>query len=77
MKEKIERLVKLAEKYKWFLLVIFIIGGTFYWYEYRSTQIRKKCFSEVLKNDSISRIGPSGVFRNQYQACLAKYGLER
>lgn len=43
MKEKIKELVKLAEKYKWFLLVILIIGGAFYWYEWRPVKIKHDC----------------------------------
>ncbi len=43
----------LIEKYKWLILVIVLIGGYFYWYEWRPAEIRKRCIevtADVMKD---------------------------
>ena len=68
------------------LLAIFIlIGGAFYWYEWRPTKIRKNCTWKQAEVD-FRYIGGShyGVKKgewyrltnDEYQKCLQEYGLE-
>lgn len=39
--------MKKIKKNKWFILVILVIGGLFYWFQYRPSEIRKDCYKEV------------------------------
>jgi len=41
-------------------------GGLFYWYEWRPSQIRKRCASESA----------NAFFGKLYEACLNKNGLK-
>jgi len=52
------------------VLAVLIIGGAFYWYEYRPSQIREQCnnFSELFS--------PQNVEMN-YKFCLRDHGLEK
>jgi len=54
-------------------LTLGIAGFAFYWYEWRPTQIRKKCFKEVI---SIEMGGLSQKeFNFEFQRCLHAKGL--
>jgi len=82
MKEKIKGLIKLTGKYKWFLLVILIICGAFYWYEWRPSQARKECYQRIIdiqnekykdQEKSIDEWNEIGDF--VYKNCLRKRGF--
>jgi hypothetical protein len=63
MKEQIK-------KYWWIIIVILIVGFSFYWYEWRPSQIRIEC-SKVC--DLIA-----GEFcEDKYQDCLFRHGLDK
>jgi hypothetical protein len=54
------------KEYKYIILILFfILGFAFYWYEWRPTQIKKKCFDVAVM----------GNFDKNYQACLLDNGL--
>ncbi len=61
MKEKIK-------KYWWVIIIVLFVGGIFYWYEWRPTQIRKHCYD-------ISLPGVPENFDLNYQSCLKDSGL--
>lgn len=63
MKEKLK-------KYYWILIIIFVVGAAFYWYEYRPTQIRKECAKHLS--------GFSSVYKeSNYEKCLREHGLSQ
>jgi len=64
MKEKIK-------KYWWAIIVILVIGGAFYWYEWRPSQIIKECSKELKRTGSIE------VRELFYETCLTKKGLKK
>jgi len=49
MKGRIKHFVQVAEEYKYFLFVVCVIAGAFYWYEWRPTYIQKGCWRGVEK----------------------------
>lgn len=50
------------KKYWWIIITILVTGLSFYWYEWRPTQIRKECAKENI-----------GVL---YENCVHEKGLE-
>lgn len=52
------------------ILVVLILGFTFYWFEYRQTMIRKRCYD-------ISLIGMIQNREINYKNCLKDNGLEK
>lgn len=84
MKEKIKQIAKKVNDWKIFLLVIFIIGGVFYWYEWRPNQlakeeieIRKRCANRAY---TPTLTGLPSFSQSQKEAfyieCLRKNGLK-
>lgn len=73
------------------LVVILLIGGAFYWFQFRPTKIRKECWAwvEKVKNSEIenngkyvpgqvaARYGAQEVIDNLYNNCLRERGLEK
>jgi len=67
---------------KWFfagIILILIIGGSFYWYEYRPTSIRKQC-QKVVDETYLNLLKTNGYYlndNNQYvkkaEGVTAKY----
>lgn len=58
------------------ILVLALVGGSFYWYEYRPSQIRKEC-TEKVYNMEIFRGRPYVVTTQTrtYNQCLHEKGL--
>ena len=78
MKEKI----KIWFKSNWLIvsltiLIIAMVAGTFYWYEWRPTQIRKNCYDSIITNPFSTELEQKSEFEYQYQDCLRKNGLEK
>jgi len=59
--------------YTLFLVIILILGFSFYWYSYRPEQIRKNCYQGALQIEL--QIAGSGDFDGLYKACLREYGF--
>ena len=61
------------KQYKYIILIqLIFLGSVFYWYEWRPTQIKKKCFAkEVVGVYSIT----GTYFDKSYRACLSENGL--
>lgn len=66
------------------ILILFLVVGAFYWWQYRPAQIRKECSSKysdtirVTKPDNRSIWGTgSETSTNQYQNCLHQNGLKQ
>ena len=45
------------------VIILLILGGAFYWFEWRPTQIRKECSGKLLER--------------WYEECLREHGLEK
>ena len=54
----------MKEKIILILIILAILGGVFYWYEWRPTQIRKGC-------------AQWNNYEPMYEECLHKEGLEK
>jgi hypothetical protein len=70
--------MKIFIKNNWFklsllLIIIVMVGGWFYWFQLRPSQMRKKCFEAVssLKDLSFSQANTA------IDICLKRYGLEK
>ena len=63
------------KEYKYIIIIALLLSGfIFYWYEYRPTKIRTKCFDtvhEVLKGKNPS----SEDYNFGYNLCLHSRGL--
>jgi len=73
MKEKIK-------KYWWVIAIALLIGGAFYWYKWRPSQIRQRCSAEArfdiratLENDDYKR---QEFINSYYEDCLMRFGLK-
>ncbi|MBA3046830.1 hypothetical protein KKC83_01195 [Patescibacteria group bacterium] len=53
------------------ILILLILGGAFYWYEYRPSLIKKVCI-----NSSMPDAANQDLFWNSYKFCLADKGLK-
>lgn len=57
------------KQYKYVILIVLIIlGFSFYWYSYRPEQIKKNCYRAVLQTSNIDL---------NYRQCLKANGLEK
>ena len=59
------------------LVILGLVGGWFYWYQWRPVQIRKECLEEV--NKRIDEPGEISVKKaeNVYGFCLMEHGMKR
>jgi len=70
-------------KFKIILIVIIlaILGGAFYWFEWRPAQIRKMCYTEkqYYREDlkGITDEKANELTEQRYQDCLRKFGVEK
>lgn len=55
------------------ILILAVLAGAFYWYEWRPTQIRKECNQ---KSYNIAQ-GYSVVYDTLYVGCLSEKGLQK
>lgn len=62
------------------LVILVILGGAFYWFQWRPSQIRKECYNSAIKNpfniynsESERRANLNFVYGN----CLKRNGLEK
>lgn len=61
---------KLKQYWPIILLVVVILGGLFYWYEWRPSRIRTTCYWQ-------SRVSDIGVNEYKFDSCLKLKGLEK
>ncbi len=76
MKKIKEILIKLND-WKFIILIIFILGSAFYWYELRPIQEKKDCF-EMAKEYVVETKDSGNIearFNNVFDLCLKKKGL--
>jgi len=65
------------------IIILAIIGGAFYWYEWRPSQIRKSCQEKIEKQDKelFADVVKSRIMGAKegdvYDFCLRKSGLEK
>lgn len=91
MKEKIRDFLKQNWlKASLLVIIVVMVGGAFYWYEWRPSQIRKKCyfylqigggFVDEKTADGLPSLKmipvPSDRADEFYRDCLRQYGLEK
>ena len=71
------------KQYKYIiLLALVILGFAFYWYEWRPSKIRERCFIEAEFNGLVmTSIHEPEIYyknlNNYYQNCLKRFGLEK
>lgn len=63
------------------IAIIVIFGVAFYWFQWRPTQIRQRCFTEAefdkrATNES-NDIARREFINNYYDECLKRFGLEK
>jgi len=61
---------QIFKKYWWLLVAILIIAFSFYWFEWRPSEIRKECskYQDILE---------SVLQKKTYEKCLREHGLEK
>ena len=52
------------------LLVLLLISGWFYWFEYRPAEVRKSCTKEATRGLYVT------TKNNRYRECLANHGFK-
>jgi len=72
---KKEKILNFLYKYKWFLLVIVIVVGSFYWFQWRPSSIKKDCVLETAKLLKDQRNITIEEYNLLYKVCLNKKGL--
>ena len=55
------------------ILIILILAGAFYWFQWRPTQIRKNCYAEA-KEKAISLLGKKVADEPSQYSDMAKQG---
>jgi len=65
MKEKIK-------KYWWVLIIALFVAGSFYWYEWRPSEIRKQCSERAFRATG----SPKENYRWGFNVCINKNGLK-
>ncbi|MFA6422814.1 MAG: hypothetical protein WCV92_05465 [Candidatus Buchananbacteria bacterium] len=62
-------------------LLLLILVGIFYWFEWRPSQIRKNCYASAIKNPFKNPNATESERRSElnfiYQNCLKIKGLEK
>lgn len=57
-------------------IMIIFVAGAFYWYSWRPTQIKKRCFADANIRGGFTTLGKSRVSVNaDYEDCLLRFGL--
>jgi len=63
--KKIIEVLKKLERYKYIILILIVLGFAFYWFEIRSNQIKRSCYTEATQKISslneLKGFGPSGL----------------
>ena len=61
------------------LMVLIIMSGLFYWYEWRSAQIRKSCALEMISwaQEKELTFSDVDIAEARYMICIRKKGLEK
>jgi hypothetical protein len=74
MKEKIK-------KYWWAIIIVLFIGGSFYWFQWRPSIIRKDCY-DTAREEAIKKLDREDKkfngddYDTYYKWCLEKNGLK-
>jgi hypothetical protein len=66
---------KLRERWYIILLILSLVCGGFYWYEYRPSQIKKECSSSILEKIKNNANMTADKAEFSYKLCLAAKGL--
>jgi len=87
LNKSMKETIKIFLKHNWFKIILIIIvlkvvGGAFYWYEWRPSQIRKDCYN-IARDKAIEKAGTvtgdrkfaKDDYDTYYKWCLEKYGL--
>ncbi|MCK4797620.1 MAG: hypothetical protein KAT05_09575 [Spirochaetes bacterium] len=65
-------------KENWFkIVVLLILVGLFYWYEYRPSEIKKQCNKESVEKAKNIEDGNQAIkiYDARYKSCLRENGL--
>lgn len=59
------------------LTTVSLIGFSFWWYEYRPSQIKKECIEYAFQGEDVQNVGglDNSYLKGVYELCLAKHGL--
>ena len=63
--------MKYIKDNKIIILIIVIIFGWFYWFQFRPSQIRKDCYIKIKGQTMTAQLG-----NLRYRTCLAEYGIK-
>ena len=59
------------------LLGLLLLAGWFYWFQWRPSQIRKRCEWSIFSEETVSYRGAKSARQNnKYRHCLIKNGLK-
>lgn len=68
------------KKYWWVIILILLIGSAFYWFQWRPSQIKQRCYAEAefdkradLELDDTKR---QEFINAYYEDCLMRFGLK-
>ena len=81
-KEKTEEKVGVIKRYWIIILILFLIAGWFYWFQWRPAEIRKSCHQRIVDRPGDIRLTFSfnkfGIteYESLYEVCLHEMGLK-
>lgn len=61
------------KQFIYIILAILMIGGLFYWYEWRPSNIRQDCMNRFKKIEM--KISSIDIYKDIYTLCLHQNGL--
>lgn len=64
-------MIKVTKQHNIVILILVILGITFYWYEWRPSEIKKECI-DVAKDKTM---GFGKLYESYYKNCLREKGL--
>lgn len=56
-------------------VILLILSGAFYWFEWRPTEIKKGCYEDAIGTAKSADGSTREVYEFFYKACIQKNGL--
>lgn len=75
LKEVLFKIKSHSSKILKIILILSIVGGLFYWYEYRPVRIKQYCMKETIERVKNANRATASTIRLLYWRCTIEKGL--